>query len=248
VQPENTPADAQSSQVPPGADWFKVTVVGPEATQSQSGTIQPSPIERFEIVQAAPSEPAPDVQIPQQNMAKNSAVRQATLAPAVAVQIRQENAATKKVGEPAPLAQSVRLQAVQENVAKNTVPEPAPLAPGVTVQAVQESMAKKTIPEPDPPAPADAVQAPQRSAPRDTKPAPLTTLAGYVQQYRNTWRLRYAAIDQEDPFGGVVILDGCAESTNLQEGQRARVIGTLVPPQSRNGSAHLHVQSIELFD
>jgi hypothetical protein len=80
------------------------------------------------------------------------------------------------------------------------------------------------------------------------KTAASKSVAGHVQQYRNTWRLRYAPIDQEDVYGGVVILDGGAELSQLRDGQRVRVSGVLIPPESRTSSARYRVQAIEMLD
>ena len=73
-------------------------------------------------------------------------------------------------------------------------------------------------------------------------------MTGEVQVYRKTWRLRYAPIDQIDIYGGVVVLDGGAELSNLRDGQHVRVRGELVPPAEPNGAAHYRVASIETLD
>jgi hypothetical protein len=67
---------------------------------------------------------------------------------------------------------------------------------------------------------------------------------GVVQQFRNTWRLRYAPADQDDPYGGSVVLEG-AGVENLRDGQRVQVRGTLIPPTSRTSPARFRVESIQ---
>jgi hypothetical protein len=74
------------------------------------------------------------------------------------------------------------------------------------------------------------------------------SITGQVQQYRKTWRLRYASIDQEDIHGGVVVLEGGADLNKLQDGQHVRVTGVLVPPATRTSSATYRVQTVEILD
>jgi hypothetical protein len=73
-------------------------------------------------------------------------------------------------------------------------------------------------------------------------------VTGQVTLYRKAWRLRYADITQEDPYGGVLVLDVGPELSELRDGQRVRVRGTLVPPVDRNGPAHYRVTAIEMLD
>jgi len=75
----------------------------------------------------------------------------------------------------------------------------------------------------------------------------FTTVTGQLQAYRKTYRLRYASIEQEDRYGGVVTLEG-ADLSKLRDGQHARIQGVLVPPTERNGPAMYRVQSIEILD
>lgn len=76
----------------------------------------------------------------------------------------------------------------------------------------------------------------------------FTSVTGQVQAWRKTWRLRYAAIDQEDSYGGTVVLEGGAELSKLREGQHVRVRGVLIPPTDRNDAARYRVQAIEILD
>ena len=76
----------------------------------------------------------------------------------------------------------------------------------------------------------------------------FTELTGRLQQFRKSWRLRYADIAQEDPYGGVVILDGGSELNQLRDGQRVRVTGVLVPPEARTSSATYRAKTIEILD
>ena len=93
-----------------------------------------------------------------------------------------------------------------------------------------------------------AVQGVEPPVASEEKQATFPTIVGHVHQYRKTWRLRYAAVDQEDRYGGVVILEGSADLSKLRDGQHVRVRGVLQEPDSRLGSAHYRVQSIEVLD
>lgn len=92
--------------------------------------------------------------------------------------------------------------------------------------------------------------------PAEPKQAPITSgqsdnfkvVTGQVSLYRKTWRLRYAGIDQDDAYGGVLVLEGGAELSKLRDGQTVRVRGTLIPPADRNGTASYRVTAIELLD
>jgi hypothetical protein len=74
------------------------------------------------------------------------------------------------------------------------------------------------------------------------------TITGQVQIWRQTVRLRYAPIDQEDPYGGFVVLEGGAELTGLRDGQHVRIRGVLIAPEGRNDTAHCRVQALEILD
>ena len=74
------------------------------------------------------------------------------------------------------------------------------------------------------------------------------TVTGRVQMWRNTVRVRYAPIDQEDRYGGFVVLEGGAELTKIRDGQHIRIRGVLIAPEDRNGAARYRVQGIEILD
>jgi hypothetical protein len=140
------------------------------------------------------------------------------------------------------------------------VEKPAPLLPQAAVPAqhlreivppsarVQIStVAPFEIVQPDPATP--TVQTVAVAVPENKKKTvAIQSVTGKVHQYRNTWRLRYAPIDQEDPYGGSVVLDGGAELSKLRDGQHVRVRGELIPPPDRASSAHYRVLAIEVLD
>jgi hypothetical protein len=73
------------------------------------------------------------------------------------------------------------------------------------------------------------------------------SVVGQVQEFRKTWRLRYAPPDQEDPYGGSVVLEG-AGLDRLRDGQQVRVHGALIPPTDRNSPARYRVQTMEIVE
>ncbi|HZZ79897.1 MAG TPA: hypothetical protein VFE62_15365 [Gemmataceae bacterium] len=74
------------------------------------------------------------------------------------------------------------------------------------------------------------------------------SVTGQVQMWKRTVRLRYAPVDQEDTYGGFVVLEGGADVTRLRDGQHVRIRGVLMQPEERNGAAHYRVQAIEVLD
>jgi hypothetical protein len=102
-----------------------------------------------------------------------------------------------------------------------------------------------------PPAPIQQVSAVQPAASL-AAPVPASSdagrsLIGRVQQWRNTWQLRYAALDADAPYGGSVTLVG-ANLSQLRDGQRIRVHGSLLPPASSSQPALFQVSALEVFE
>ena len=126
--------------------------------------------------------------------------------------------------------------ATTSNVATSTVHEERP--------APQESAPVTAV------APAVAVAAEQ---PLETTSRPVPsraleshrTLTGEVHQFRRGWRLRYAAVDADDPHGGSVVLEGVGVA-HLRDGQTVRVVGTLIPAEDRNSAARFQVTMMEI--
>ncbi len=112
------------------------------------------------------------------------------------------------------------------------VPTPAPV-PEATVNASPFSEVKDT-----------AARTPART---EERAGDHTTLTGKVQQWRNSWRLRYAAVDAEDPNGGSVTLVG-DDLERLRDGQRIRVRGVLIPADGATGTARYQVTGLEILD
>jgi hypothetical protein len=99
--------------------------------------------------------------------------------------------------------------------------------------------------------------APTRSEPVGSASEDFKVLTGRVTLYRNTYRLRYANVDQVDAHGGVVVLvsDGLAV---LRDQAYVRVRGELIPlarfrgdaiaPSDRNSPARFRVDALEILD
>jgi len=62
---------------------------------------------------------------------------------------------------------------------------------------------------------------------------------------RGVWRLRYAAADDEDPYGGSVTLVHIDANLGLQAGQHVRVKGKLINPATSEPSPYYHVLEME---
>ena len=62
---------------------------------------------------------------------------------------------------------------------------------------------------------------------------------------RGVWRLRYAAADDDDPYGGSVTLLNVDAHLALQAGQHIRVEGRLINPRSNEPSPFYHVRKLQ---
>jgi hypothetical protein len=65
---------------------------------------------------------------------------------------------------------------------------------------------------------------------------------------RGVWRLRYAAADDDDLYGGSVTLIGVDARLVLQAGQRVRVNGRLINPRSNEPSPYYRVLNLQVVD
>jgi hypothetical protein len=62
---------------------------------------------------------------------------------------------------------------------------------------------------------------------------------------RGVWRLRYAAPEDEDPYGGSVTLVDLDSKLGFQSGQHVRVKGRLINPRTSEPSPYYHVTQVE---
>lgn len=74
-----------------------------------------------------------------------------------------------------------------------------------------------------------------------------TILVGELIQNRrqNTWRLRFAGLDEEDRYGGSVTLHNLGrEMASFKHGQHVRVEGAVIDPESKEVSPAFRVREI----
>jgi hypothetical protein len=77
-----------------------------------------------------------------------------------------------------------------------------------------------------------------------------TWLAGEVHHYRMAkgWQLRYSRLDEEDPYGGSVLLVGDARQLDaLKEGQKVHVTGKLINAEGRGAGTSFKVESLRVL-
>jgi hypothetical protein len=133
--------------------------------------------------------------------------------------------------------------------ATTPAPRPLPIAPMQPAPAVlQDSPPHESLPVSE----VAATDVPASPTPtvRTTHGRALEshrTLTGEVHQFRRGWRLRYAPIDAEDPYGGSVMLEGVGLD-RLRDGQRIRVVGTLIPAEDRLSTTRFQVTTLEIVE
>lgn len=72
-------------------------------------------------------------------------------------------------------------------------------------------------------------------------------VVGQVYQFRRAWKLRYAAVESDDKYGGSLSLIG-EGFDNLKDGQMVRVEGVILPSDDRAAGARYQVQRIEVIE
>ena len=77
-----------------------------------------------------------------------------------------------------------------------------------------------------------------------------SSLTGQLQHSRITkgWRLRYASVDEVDPYGGSVTLMEDARLSDLKDGDIVRVHGRLVNPEDRGIAPPYQIDSVQTMD
>lgn len=75
-------------------------------------------------------------------------------------------------------------------------------------------------------------------------------LCGQVEYSRlsNGWRLRFASVDETDPYGGSVILSGDSSLNTMKDGQYIRVQGHLCNPDETKIAPPYRVDSFEAIN
>jgi hypothetical protein len=75
-------------------------------------------------------------------------------------------------------------------------------------------------------------------------------LMGKLQysRFNKTWRLRYASVDEVDPYGGSVTIVDDLRVAGLKDGQYVRVEGQLLNPELKSIAPPYEVNSIQPLD
>ena len=72
-------------------------------------------------------------------------------------------------------------------------------------------------------------------------------VVGQLSQFRRAWKLRYAAIESDDKYGGSLSLTG-ENLDHLKDGQMVRVEGMVLPSEDRASGARYQVHRIEVIE
>jgi len=80
--------------------------------------------------------------------------------------------------------------------------------------------------------------------------ANYTSLVGQLQNSRisKSWRLRFASVDEADPYGGSVTLIEDARLSVLQDGQYVRITGRFLNPDEKAIAPPYQIDSIQAID
>jgi hypothetical protein len=73
-------------------------------------------------------------------------------------------------------------------------------------------------------------------------------LSGQVEKTHRGWRLRYAWVDEDDPYGGSVSLNDDPTLPAFKDGQMIRVSGHLVDPQNHGPAPAYRVEGVEAIN
>jgi len=115
-----------------------------------------------------------------------------------------------------------------------------PVAQGTISASAQAVVAENPVPEkPVRPAPPPAARAPDYG-----------WVSGELEWHRRekSWRLRYCPVDEVDLYGGSVQLVADDDRLDLlQEGQRVRVTGQLLTPETHTSGAPYRVESLQVL-
>ncbi|MFO0864929.1 MAG: hypothetical protein U0744_09800, partial [Gemmataceae bacterium] len=80
-------------------------------------------------------------------------------------------------------------------------------------------------------------------------PAPaavVRTVVGQVAHFRKNWHLRYSGVENDDEFGGSVVLSG-DNLDQLRDGQIVRVSGVITAPTTRGETATMEIRLLEVI-
>lgn len=107
-----------------------------------------------------------------------------------------------------------------------------------------------------------AATAPEKAAPSREEPSSSSRrtafshaddyswLSGQLQysRFNKTWRLRFASLDEIDPYGGSVTIVDDLRLAGCKDGQMVRVDGHLLNPGQKGSAPPYEVNSIQVLD
>jgi len=70
-------------------------------------------------------------------------------------------------------------------------------------------------------------------------------ISGEAQKWRNEWRLRYAAVDQVDRFGGSLKLAGDAHLEKLRDGEHYKLQGQVIVVEGGQAGTVFQIEAVE---
>ena len=127
--------------------------------------------------------------------------------------------------------------------------KPAPKLP------VEEKPILQPVGHEEPAQPALVAEAPARQyTTGSTAPsgfahdADYTHLTGLLQHFGRTWRLRYAAVDEVDAYGGSVTLESDPRLDSCRDGEAVHVQGALLEGDNSRSAPRFRINSLEALD
>jgi hypothetical protein len=220
------PPAEKSGRVPSSVRQTPVTLAGlvggrPTLPEARAVRVSPGPEQGFQPPPAPPpvrNEPPADVPVPPP--------------PADPPKTAPEVVLLGVGAEPSP-------QITQTSWERPAGKEQSPASPAIIAPELRN--AATSIPSAPP-----AAHLPRRGYGRAEDYAWLTGELQYLRS-KNVWRLRYAPADQEDRFGGTVVLVGNALPADCKSGQIVRVEGQLVNPDTDRPRPPYWVRSIKIL-
>jgi hypothetical protein len=192
-----------------------------------------------------------------------------TAPPAQPTPVIEQVADHTPIARPTPAVEQVQFKAPAEPVRQE---RPAPRIEQDHPRAVVEGFHSVAMPLPkgperETPAPATSVSLPAaKAAPTAAAPAAVapaapapaavpfthakdyTWIAGEMQQWRKTWRLRYTALDQTDAYGGSLPVVGDDRLLRFRDGGTYLLQGRVVDDASPDGGPAFLVEAVLVIE
>jgi hypothetical protein len=208
----------------------------------ESVPIKSQPPRTTEVVKALPQVPVVAMPMPNPENERPEAIKVENRMPNAPM--REPEAPPRKVEAPPRKIDMPAATKIIELNEKPMVERPAVERPAVERPAVERPTLEKSAPV----AKEKPVETSSGGGIVFGRSENFDTITGQVQIFRKVHRLRYAPVEQEDIFGGVVILEGADDFNVLKDGQTVRIRGALIPPSDRSSPARYRVQSIMVLE